>query len=401
MIIFRFILFVILFFIIGVILPNIFNRQEKAHYSNEVRHSKAKEHYHENNLNDTITIAPASYYDNRSAFHKTFFGEMYRDIWDTKISVPVFKVQDSVHQYTCYDLGGGEQTIGIDLLDEDGRVWTVRSIDKDQSKALHPWLRITILRPIIRDGAAALNPYGAFVADDLAEAAGILHTNPQIVFMAYSEDLKEECNYRMAGRLALIEEDLHKEGWKDNPPFPDVVHLVDTEDMYEELFRNEHRSIDTIEYLKARLLDILISDWDRHEGQWVWALKDQVYQPVPIDRDMVFYFFDDGWINQLLLLFNSKFQSFHPDYINVSGYIQNSLTLDSRLLKNVSEKKFIEQAEKLQHDLTDQEIDRAFKDYPPAVYKKVGLQHASVLKQRLSKLEIAAKEFFAAINKEF
>lgn len=401
MILLRSILFGILILIIGIILPNILGEREKAHYSDELRLSSAKEHFHEQYLSDSITLAPASYYDERSAFYTFLFGEKYRKIWGTKISVPVFTFLDSAYQYKCYDLGGGQQTIGIDLQDEKGRVWTVRSIDKDQSKALHPWLRYTIIRPIIRDGAAAMNPYGAFVADDLAAAAGILHTNPRLVFIPYTENLKEICNQRMAGRLALIEEDLHKEGWKDDPPFPDVKQLVKTSDMYEELFRHENRSIDTTGYLKARLLDILISDWDRHEGQWVWALKGEVYHPIPVDRDMVFYLFDDGWINRLLLLFNDKFQSFYPEFKNVPGYIRNSLTLDLPLLKGVPEKRFVEQAEELQHDLTDQQIDSAFRDYPPTVYEKVGKQHATILKQRRSKLKIAAKEFFTAINKEY
>jgi hypothetical protein len=403
LILFRFILLGTLFFfiIIGVILPNVFNGREKAHYSKEVRVEYAREHYHQDNLTDSVKVAAAAYYDNRSALHNKLFGKKYRELWNTPVTVPVLRVNDSINHFICYKMGGGLQSITIDLQDQDYKMWTLRSIDKDQSKAIHPLLRYTIVRPIIRDQVAAMDPYGAFVVDDLSEAAGIPHTNPRLVFVPYLESLRNDCRLRMAGRLALLEEELDEPGWENNPSFLDAEIILDTEDMFKALHRYTDHSIDTNSYLKARLFDILISDWDRHEGQWVWALKNKIYHPIPVDRDMAFYLFDDGWVNKMFLLFNNKFQSFHPDIKDVSGYVKNSLPLDLRLLKGFPEEKFVEQAERIQHDLTDQEIDKAFKNYPPAIYEKVGEEHAAILKERRSELKIAAKEFFAAINKGY
>lgn len=403
MILFRNILIAILLLIITitVILPNLFNGREKAHYSNDLRVENAIKHYHEDSLNSKIKVAAAPYYYRQSIVHNKIFGTKYRQLWNTPVTVPVLKLSDSISHLKCYKKGGGQQSITIDLLDQDSKMWTLRSIDKDQSKALHPWLRYTILRPVVRDEVAAMNPYGAFVVDDLSEAAGIPHTNPRLVFVPYLENLREDCRMRMAGRMALLEEELDEPGWENDPALLNAEKILDTEDMFEALPRNTDHSIDTASYLKARLFDILISDWDRHEGQWVWALKDKVFHPIPIDRDMVFYLFDDGWANKVVLLFNNKFQSFHPEIKDISGFIKNSLSLDLYILKGYPEENFIEQAERLQHALTDQEINRAFKDYPPAVYEKVGKQHATILKQRLSKIKIAAKEFFAAINKEY
>jgi hypothetical protein len=49
--------------------------------------------------------------------------------------------------------------------------------------------------------------------------------------------------------------------------------------------------IDEAEYIKARLFDMLIGDWNRNEDQWRWGeykKKKIVYKPIPRDRDQAF-----------------------------------------------------------------------------------------------------------------
>jgi hypothetical protein len=50
--------------------------------------------------------------------------------------------------------------------------------------------------------------------------------------------------------------------------------------------------VDENEYIKARLFDMLIGDWDRHYDQWRWAEYKKkaivIYKPIPRDRDRFF-----------------------------------------------------------------------------------------------------------------
>jgi hypothetical protein len=54
--------------------------------------------------------------------------------------------------------------------------------------------------------------------------------------------------------------------------------------------------VDAAAFLRARLLDLLVGDWDRHPGQWRWAgfaERDRiVFRPVPLDRDWAFSHLD-------------------------------------------------------------------------------------------------------------
>jgi hypothetical protein len=63
--------------------------------------------------------------------------------------------------------------------------------------------------------------------------------------------------------------------------------------MMKGLDENHNNRIDGEEFLRARLLDLLIGDWDRHEDQWRWTKvkddKNVTYTAVPRDRDQVFH----------------------------------------------------------------------------------------------------------------
>ena len=41
--------------------------------------------------------------------------------------------------------------------------------------------------------------------------------------------------------------------------------------MMKNLHKDEKYTVDEKEYIKARLFDMLIGDWDRHSDQWRWG----------------------------------------------------------------------------------------------------------------------------------
>ncbi len=63
--------------------------------------------------------------------------------------------------------------------------------------------------------------------------------------------------------------------------------------MLSNLDKDNDNSIKGKEFLRARMLDMYLGDWDRHEDQWRWhntdSGKDKRYEAVPRDRDQVFH----------------------------------------------------------------------------------------------------------------
>jgi len=395
---------IILVFIVLVffLAPNIFNSSESNAFSDDVRLKHAIENYNISNLPDSVTVKAGSYY-RKGAFHTLFYGEKYRDLWDTPVKVKVLDVNEFEGGIKGEELGGGMQTIGLDMVSGEGYSYDLRSVNKDQSKALLPWLQYSYARLMFRDQVVAMNPYASVVIPTLAEAIDIMHSHPMLVFVPYDSTMQENFSEAMAGRLAILEE-RPDETWVNTPRFSHAEQIMDTEDMFL-MAREENISIDTAMFLRARLFDILISDWDRHEGQWEWALirnaDSRFFQPIPKDRDMAFYKFDEGLLSSVALIINPKFQSFRKEYNDIAALTSNSDKLDRDLLGNYSElKQFKSQAAFIKSSLSDNIIEKAFQQYPPEIFEKVGPEHIQILISRRDMLTEAARDFYDALQEK-
>ena len=144
---------------------------------------------------------------------------------------------------------------------------------------------------------SAQHPYGALVVPKLADAAGVFHTNPELVYIPNTPYLRQYTD-EFGNTLALLEED-PDENHEDVASLGNATNLVGTDKVLSELKDDNDNEVDEQEFVRARLLDMLIGDWDRHEGQWRWVEekkkndKGKLYTPVPEDRDMAFFKVDE------------------------------------------------------------------------------------------------------------
>jgi hypothetical protein len=85
---------------------------------------------------DSVTVAASTRYKNPSFLKRLFLGTNYRTVWATPVSLPVFNLRQS--GLKIKEMGGGQQTKSLRLLDKSGHEWALRTIDKDVEKALPP-----------------------------------------------------------------------------------------------------------------------------------------------------------------------------------------------------------------------------------------------------------------------
>lgn len=375
------------------IIPNTTNFKERRGFSDRLRLSEAMEIYNATSISDSVTVVPGSYYK-RNKVGALFLGQKQRALWTTPVTVKVFDYDEFRGGLKPLEIGGGQQTISIKLEDPQKRKWSLRSVNKDQKSALPGFFRITFMRFLVRDQLASANPYGHLAIPVLANAVGIHHTSPELVFVPYDER-HGDFNRRMAGRLAYLEEDLNS-SWKNRERFGSPKDIVNTDEMLE-MQKEKPIPLDTLLYLTTRLFDMLISDWDRHEGNWEWALTKnddgKIFEPIPKDRDNAFYQFDEGLVSHFALLFTSKLQSFRREFGKIDGLMVQSRELDKNILMSVEKKAFLDAAAHIQQTLGDDVITKAFQKYPPPAYRKAGPTHEEILKARLKQLPEVASQF--------
>ena len=247
--------------------------------------------YHPTETSKTIVIAANTQYNKASAMKRIFLGDHYRKEWATPVEIPILDMEFFAGGLTPVKVGGGLQTKSLRLKGNDGREYVLRMVNKDVSKAIVSELRETFAQDIVQDQISSANPYAPMVVASLAKAAGIFHSTPQMVYVPGTERLKE-VSQLFRETVCLIEErPTDKSG--NNEAFGFSNSVVNTEKLLAKVFKSSDNVVDERSFVKARLFDMLIGDWDRHEDQWQWAsFKEDddktIYKPIPRDRDQAF-----------------------------------------------------------------------------------------------------------------
>ena len=124
-----------------------------------------------------VVMAPGAQYA-KGGLAAAVSGRHYRDLWTTRIRVPVLDLGRFAGGLTPERAHAGHQTTSLRLSGADGRQYQFRSVDKDPTALLAPELQGTSYAKALQDGVSASFPAAPLVANGLLEATGVL-VNPQ------------------------------------------------------------------------------------------------------------------------------------------------------------------------------------------------------------------------------
>ena len=230
-------------------------------------------------------------------------------------------------------------------------------------------------------------------------AAGVLHSEPRLVVMPDSPALGE-FRAEFGGLLGTIEERPTDEG----PGFAGASQDREHGGPVRAAGATTRTSTSTPRaFLAARLVDLLLGDWDRHQDQWRWArLGDgpaAPWIPIPRDRDQAFSRYD-GLLLSLARLSAPQLVEFSPTYPSTVGLTWNARVVDRRLLTGLEWPVWDSIATALQGEITDAVIDDAVHQMPPELRAKNEAWLAGALKHRRDALPEAARHFYRLLAGE-
>lgn len=337
---------------------------------------------------------------------KIGMGKTYRKSWGADVEVPLLILDETHGGLKPVKQGGGFQTKSLRLENKKGQQWVLRSVDKDVVKVVPPALRKTFIRDIMQDGISSAHPYGAEVVPPFAEALGIYHANPKFVWLPAQKALGDY-NIEFSERLYLFEE---RPGgnMEGHPNYGGATESINTPELIENLFKSHKHKIDDDYVLKARLLDIWMGDWDRHDDQWRWAIFEDdndpekvLYRAVPRDRDQVF-FKNDGFLQYIASrpYISPGLRKFEDQIDFIDGVSFNARHFDRHFLSQLNKESYIKNAKLLQEVMTDELIDYALNKWPKAIYALDGKSIEAKLKSRRRDMVKYAEEFYNYLTKE-
>jgi hypothetical protein len=310
---------------------------------------------------DSAVMAANADYADVSGFKRMMMGNNYRKEWATPVKLKVLDIHTEHGGLKIEGLGGGNQSKSLHLKDSSGMKWTLRTLNKDPTKAVPQHFRHTFAAGIVQDMISAANPYGALPVPVLASALGLVHSTPQyfIVPDDYSLGI-----YRpiFANTMCLLEE--------QNPTL-DGSKGISTIKVFNKLRDKDNHKVDQHMLLKARMLDFLIADYDRHQDQWKWGKIDtgrqKIYYPIPHDRDQSL-FYSDGLVmksatSQLLpFLKGFRYDMPRPRWL---GYVARYF--DRTYLNELDADEWKQVLQEFKTELTDSVISASVKKFPPEI----------------------------------
>ena len=344
------------------------------------------------------TVIAGEHYSAGSV-HRFLFGNDYRKLWTAPIQIAELDCTKYGGGLTAARRVGGQQTRGLAFQSVDGRSFTFRGLDKDPSDILPPDYQGTIVDRILQDQIASSLPGGTVAVPPILEAAGVLHAEPFLVVLPDDPALGE---FReMFGGLLGTFEEFPVANEERSPGTHGATEIINGEEMWKRMDASADTRPDSRALLKARLIDILIGDWDRHRGQWRWAkLPDNdLWQPIPEDRDQAFVRFEGVVINagQIRL---PQFVSFEEDYPGIEGLTWNGRDVDRRILVDLEKPVWDGVAAELKSKITDDVIAEAIGRLPDEYEALEGGYLQTALRKRRDALPEISDKFYGFLARD-
>ena len=344
---------------------------------------------------DTVNISASDKYQPLSGFKKFILGQNYRHDWSTPVNMKVFKINEERGGFTILSMGGGKQTKSLRLKEnKTGKEWVLRAVDKLPTGALPPEFRGTIAQDLVQEFNSASQPYAPLTIPELAKSLNITVPRPQLFFVPDDPNLQFYQAF-FANTVCLLEE---------RDPVVDGVDTKSTAKVMAKLVEEHDHRADQFSVLRARLLDILVGDFDRHFDQWKWVTTDtgkgKLYFPIARDRDQA-YFYSDGQLlkrtSKRLLPFLAGFRMDIPD-VNWLGY--SARDFDRLFLTDLDKKDWEKTVAEVRQKITDSVIASAVRRLPPEIYPLSGKTITDKLISRRGLLQKAALTYYRFVSRE-
>ena len=342
---------------------------------------------------DSTVAVIAPEYDQVGPIHRFWLGDSYRVLYNTPVKMRTMNLATEKGGLSIVKLGGGMQTQSLRLKDSTGTEWVLRSIQKFPERSLPESLRKTIAKDIVQDQISIAHPFGALTVPTFNRALDIPHAAPELVFVG-DDPLFGEYRPIFKNRPYMFEARMPFENEKTDNSAKVIQKLLEDNDT----------KVDQRITLRARLLDFVLGDWDRHEDNWRWDPEKEkgkkIYTPVPRDRDKVYYK-TSGVFPVLLSMqwLKAHLQPFSPHIRNVSHWNFNARHFDRFFLNRIGKSVWEEEIAYVQQTLTDSLIHQAMLQMPDTIVKLSAPELETNIRSRRDELGTTAMEYFQSLSR--
>ncbi len=350
-------------------------------------------------------------------FFKTVWGAKYKNAYSQPVNAKVASLDTLFGGLRVIREGNEGDYNSLLLADENGNRYRMRAMEKnalqisrkvvfEDNSAKPSEVEKTDVPSLKGQNASfyvASHPYAVMAIPDMANAINVFYTTPQLYYVPKQKRLGNyNENFGDDLYLISIEPSERSEG-EGLFKYPDDVETTD--DILIKLRKTGNVFVDEENYIKSRLFDMLIGDWDREPDHWQWAeyfnyYEKDVYVPIPKNRDNAFSSFDGNIFDFTRSLFNGSKQThvYGKNLTDLRWFNKEGVILDRALLENSGRVQWKYLAKVLQDSITDAVIDKAFNRIPQEVQDESLEEIKQKLKERKKNLVDIADSYYSYLS---
>ena len=354
---------------------------------------------------------------NEALFFKTVWGAKYKDAYSQPVTAQVASLDTLYGGLRVIQESKGTDYNSLLLTDKNGNRYRMRAMgknalqisrklvfeDNDNKPADAEKADVPTVKGQSVNFYTATHPYAIMAIPDMAQAINIFYTTPQLYYVPKQKRLGDY-NKNFGNDLYLISiEPSEKSEGGGLFKYPDDVETTD--DILIKLRKTNNVQVDEENYIKSRLFDMLIGDWDREPNHWQWAefynrYKKNVYVPIPTNRDNAFSSFEGNIFDYTRSFFNGTLQTHvYGDNLNdLEWFNKEGVILDRALLENSGRGQWKYLAKVIQDSITDAVIEKAFSNIPPEVQDESLDDIKQKLKERKKNLVDIADRYYSYLS---
>lgn len=322
--------------------------------------------------------------------HELLFGKQWRDLWTNPIEFPQIELNTLNGGLIALKSEVTNQTKSLILSSNETQLWKFTPINKDAFTLIPDVIHKTFVDDIIKDQISSINPFSRIMYAELMKAVGIQLNTPVFILMPDDKSLGEFRN-EFANRIGTFE-----------LINPDKVNYKNTEELFYSLENDRITKIDSKEFLKIRLMDILLGNWNRNINQWKWEkVTKQNYDcwiPRPDNSEQAFSKFD-GLLPFAASFIFPQLTTFNENLASIGNYTQSGRYIDRRFLTELSKNQWDSIAVYIQNSLTDEVIENAVNKMPSQINQSLKEEIFVALKSRIIDLSDLCDDYYKLINK--
>lgn len=350
---------------------------------------------------DSIAIAGPKYGGN--ILKNLIMGTQYRAEWTQPIKVPFVDLSTINGGLVPYAKGGGLQTVSLKFKGKEGRKYVFRPVNKKPEKSLPEDLKLTLYKDIVKELIVSQHPYGGLVASKLMKELDIIHAEPTLYLMP-DDAILGKYRAEFKGQLGTVEEKIKgKSKSKKRKGYAGADKIIQSNQLFHSLYKNSRNRMDKSSYALARVFDMWIGDWDRHQDNWKWAGykqdKGMRYYAVPKDRDHVFSQWT-GVVPGIADKVVMNAEHFDYEFGNITHLNFKARWIDRQLGTELELEDWLSAVDKLVETMTDEKIEKAFEIWPRAIFDIQGQIIINKLKSRRNLLAQAVSDLYAMLADE-